>query len=60
MFGLGLTESAIVMGLAYFAFRRYIIRRYPGFHRIFDLVLVLTVLFMVIFGVITQLRGDGL
>lgn len=59
MFGLGFSESGIVLVLGYIAFRHFIIKRYPSFYRLLDIVLVLTVALVLIFGLITHFRGGG-
>lgn len=57
MFGLGLIEIAVVLGLAYLAVRHIIARRYPGFYRALDFVFYATVALLVVFGVLTRLHG---
>lgn len=60
MFGLGFSESGIVLVLGYLAFRHFIVRRYPGFYRMLDILLVATVALVLIFGLITHFRGGWL
>lgn len=57
MFGLGFIETGIVVVLAYVAFRRFVVRRYPGFYRVIDVVLVTSMVLMVLFGVLTHNKG---
>ncbi|MCH8077649.1 MAG: hypothetical protein IIC64_17720 [SAR324 cluster bacterium] len=45
--------------LGYLAFRHFIVRRYPGFYRWLDILLVVTVALVLIFGLITYFRGGG-
>lgn len=59
MFGLGFSESGIVLVLGYLAFRHFIVKRYPGIYRMLDIVLVLTVLLVLGFGLITHFRGGA-
>lgn len=59
MFGLGFSETGIVLVLGYLAFRHFIIRRYPSFYRMLDMVLVVTVALVLIFGLIGYFRGSG-
>jgi len=59
MFGLGFSESGIVLALGYLAFRHFFVRRYPGFYRVLDIVLVATVALVLIFGLIAHFRGGG-
>ena len=54
MFGLGIIEAGIILVLAYFALRRWVLRRYPRFYRAIDIVLFTTVALMLLFGVISQ------
>lgn len=54
MFGLGLIEIAVVLGLAYLAVRHIIARRYPGFYRAFNFVFYATVVLLVVFGLLAR------
>ncbi len=57
MFGLGIIETGIVLALAYVAFRRFVVRRYPGIYRAIDVALAATAVLMVLFGLLTQSKG---
>ena len=59
MFGLGFSEAGIVLVLGYLAFRHFIVKRYPSFHRVLDIVLVATVALVLIFGLITHFRAGA-
>lgn len=54
MFGLGFIEIGIVLFLGYLAFKHLIARRYPNAARAIHIVLILTAVLMVVFGLITH------
>jgi multisubunit Na+/H+ antiporter MnhB subunit len=56
MFGLGLPEIAIVLGLGYFAFRHLIVRRWPGIRRAVDFVFYGTVALMLAFALLARIH----
>lgn len=54
MFGLGLIEIAVILGLGYLALRHIVARRYPGIYRAFNIVFYITVALLLVFGLLTR------
>ncbi len=57
MFGLGLIEIAIVFGLGYLAVKHIIARRFPGIYRALNIVFLLAIALMLVFGILTRVHA---
>lgn len=56
MFNFGMVEILIILGLGYFAFRGFLIKRYPNFHKAFQFVFFGTAALILVFGLISRFK----
>ena len=56
MFGFSWMELVVVLILSYFAFRHFIVRRFPNLYRALNFILYATILMMLAFAVVTRMK----